>query len=314
MPASIAYAQRHKDVFRLDEAPSLSTRCLKKGEISVSECSSDSPDGGLSSSFPEDDAYSIHLMLREYLDCENWEGGRALSRTHARLGTTQLYDIKRDPRFVMDKPFHVLAFYIPRIVFDTIAEEANAKRISELRYTPGVGFDDAVVRSLSGAMLAALAQPEQASRLFVENVTLAVATHVAQTYGGLSQARGVRGGLAGWQQSRACEMMDAQLDGTTPLAEIAAACGLSTGHFARAFRTSMGYPPHTWLLRRRVDAAKALLADKRLALSEIALAAGFSDQSHFTRVFSKIVGVSPGAWRRSMCGGQLNREMSGDAF
>jgi methylphosphotriester-DNA--protein-cysteine methyltransferase len=67
---------------------------------------------------------------------------------------------------------------------------------------------------------------------------------------------------------------------------------------ARAFRQSVGMPPHQWLMQHRVDPARALLLSSPLALSDIALACGFAGQSHFTRAFTRRVGTSPGAWRR----------------
>jgi len=60
------------------------------------------------------------------------------------------------------------------------------------------------------------------------------------------------------------------------------------------------------LLRRRVEVAKSLMRDRRLSLADIALSAGFADQSHFTRVFTQQVGISPNAWRRTVTGGQSN--------
>jgi transcriptional regulator GlxA family with amidase domain len=75
---------------------------------------------------------------------------------------------------------------------------------------------------------------------------------------------------------------------------------LSTSHFTRAFRASTGLAPFQWLAHRRVDTAKVLLRQRRVSLREIALACGFSDQSHFTRVFSRIVGTSPGTWQRNL--------------
>jgi len=78
---------------------------------------------------------------------------------------------------------------------------------------------------------------------------------------------------------------------------LARKCGLSVTHFSRAFRRSVGMPPHQWLLHRRVDKARSLLECSKQELSEIALACGFADQSHFTRVFSRLVGTSPRAWR-----------------
>jgi AraC-like DNA-binding protein len=93
-------------------------------------------------------------------------------------------------------------------------------------------------------------------------------------------------------------MLAGDLTGATSLHEIARACGLSVGHFSRAFRRSMGLPPHAWLLQRRVEAAKAMLRRREESLSLIALACGFADQSHLTRVFTRHVGLSPGAWRK----------------
>lgn len=107
-----------------------------------------------------------------------------------------------------------------------------------------------------------------------------------------------RGGLAPWQMQRAKELMTANLQEHVPLSQLAARCGLSMRHFARAFRQSTGVPPHRWLLNHRVGQAKELLRNLAMSLAEIALACGFADQSHFTRTFTAVVGVGPGLWRR----------------
>jgi AraC family transcriptional regulator len=83
------------------------------------------------------------------------------------------------------------------------------------------------------------------------------------------------------------------------LDELAALANLSAKHFARAFRRSTGMPPHRWLIERRIDRAKALLSTGDLSLAEIALACGFADQSHFTAMFRKAVGATPGSFRRN---------------
>ena len=82
------------------------------------------------------------------------------------------------------------------------------------------------------------------------------------------------------------------------LVQLAEECGLSVAHFARAFRQSLKTSPHRWLLERRIERAMAMLSREQASLADIALACGFSDQSHFTRVFAKHAGVSPGQWRR----------------
>src|SRR5271169_6871111 len=72
--------------------------------------------------------------------------------------------------------------------------------------------------------------------------------------------------------------------------------------FSRAFRKAVGIPPHRWVIQERITLAKTLLRNAPTPLSEVALACGFSDQSHFTRYFSALVGINPRVWRRSVGG------------
>jgi AraC family transcriptional regulator len=147
------------------------------------------------------------------------------------------------------------------------------------------------------------AGPDETNQLFVDHIMLAFTAHVAQTYGGLRRTTEPdRGGLAAWQAKRACERLESDLGGKLSLEQIAAEFDLSVSHFSRAFRISTGLPPHQWLLRQRVKAAKQLMTVRDLPLSEIAISAGFANQSHFTKVFSALVGVSPGSWRREALG------------
>ena len=104
------------------------------------------------------------------------------------------------------------------------------------------------------------------------------------------------------RRSAPAKSSKSDLGGTLSLQKIAAEFDLSVSHFSRAFRISTGLPPHQWLLQQRVKAAKQLMTVRDLPLSEIAISAGFANQSHFTRVFSAAVGVSPAAWRREAYG------------
>ncbi|MBD0276003.1 MAG: helix-turn-helix transcriptional regulator [Acetobacteraceae bacterium] len=82
-----------------------------------------------------------------------------------------------------------------------------------------------------------------------------------------------------------------------PLAELASVAGLSEPHFARAFRLTTGDPPHRFVVRRRVERAKALLRDTEEPVSQIALASGFASHSHLSTRFRRLVGVTPSAFR-----------------
>jgi transcriptional regulator GlxA family with amidase domain len=105
--------------------------------------------------------------------------------------------------------------------------------------------------------------------------------------------------LAPWQLKRVTEFINANLADTLQLCDLAALSGLSPSHFGRAFKGSTGLPPHRWHLNLRIERARTMLTDAGASLADVACATGFADQSHFTRVFSRTVGMSPGAWRRS---------------
>ncbi|MBR0693966.1 AraC family transcriptional regulator [Bradyrhizobium lablabi] len=298
------FGQRLGQFLHLEHAPpSLITRSLRSVELAVTETRNDAPVPGLSGSLTAEDAFLVSLKLHDYPDCELWERGKCVMKADVQAGATYLYDLKRDPRYVIDKPFHSLFFYVTRSALDGIAEQSGAPRVGDLDCRLGVGHDDEVIRHTGASLLQALRRPAETNQLFIDYTMLALTAHVAQTYGGLRRvSEPARGGLAPWQAKRACERLEADLGGKFSLQQIAAEFDLSVSHFSRAFRLSVGLPPHQWLLRQRVKVAKQLMTIRDLPLSEIAISAGFANQSHFTRVFSAVVGASPGAWRREVHG------------
>ena len=106
------------------------------------------------------------------------------------------------------------------------------------------------------------------------------------------------GGLAPWQADLALRLLLRDPSEDVPVAALASRCGLSRSYFIRAFKVSMGLPPHHWLMRHRVDRALGMLERSSDSIAAIALSCGFADQSHLTRVFHAAVGTSPAAWRR----------------
>jgi AraC family transcriptional regulator len=298
--ATDAYGERLAARLRVESAPALVTRALRNAEMAVTEIRCENSSPRMSHPIQREDAYLVSLLFNEISDREYWEDGRRISVSDFQAGQTCIYDLKRNPIVLLRKQ-HVLHFYLPRAALNMIADDADAPRIGDLKYKFGVGSNDATIASLGSTMLPALSRPEQANRLFVDHVMLAVAAHVAETYGGMrSASRPERGGLAPWQVRRATELLGASLEDGVTLQEVARECRLSVSHFAHAFRVTMGMAPYKWLLAHRVEVAKERLRDSRLALSDVAFACGFADQSHLTRVFTRMVGLSPGAWRRAL--------------
>ena len=107
------------------------------------------------------------------------------------------------------------------------------------------------------------------------------------------------GGLAPWQKRRSLELLQQHMRGELRLACLVEACRLSSSHFARSFKKTFGTTVHQYLLGRRVAAAKEMLSRTSVALTEVALETGFSDQAAFNRTFKAITGVTPGQWRRA---------------
>lgn len=111
---------------------------------------------------------------------------------------------------------------------------------------------------------------------------------------------GLGGGrLAPWQVTRVRRFIDSNLSKKIGPRDFANLTRLSISHFARAFRATVGEAPHAYLIHRRIERAKELMLETDLPLAQIALDCGLADQAHMTRLFGRVVGISPGAWRRT---------------
>lgn len=105
-----------------------------------------------------------------------------------------------------------------------------------------------------------------------------------------------------WQIRKVTSHVEAHLDRPIRNEDLATIVRLTPSHFGRAFRNSFGEPPHEYVIRRRVEHAQGLMLSTDAPLSEIALDCGLADQSHLTRLFRRMVGESPRAWRRARIG------------
>jgi AraC family transcriptional regulator len=108
-----------------------------------------------------------------------------------------------------------------------------------------------------------------------------------------------RGGLAPWQIRRVTEYIEEHLASSIRLQDLAGIARLSHSHFCRAFKESLGHPAHAYVMRRRVQRAQGLMLTTPESLSQIAALCGMADQAHFCKLFRRLVGESPNAWRRA---------------
>jgi len=104
--------------------------------------------------------------------------------------------------------------------------------------------------------------------------------------------------LTAWQRRRVLEHIETSL--ATPIRnrELAALVSFSEFHFNVAFRNSLGTSPHEFIIRRRIERAQQLMLSTAMPLCDIAVECGLADQAHLSRLFRKVVGETPAAWRR----------------
>jgi AraC family transcriptional regulator len=160
---------------------------------------------------------------------------------------------------------------------------------------------DRETRTLVDAYLARALGQDLPSTLEMDCRANLVALALVQRHSSLSPGISARRlALTPRRLARAKEFIEAHLADDFNLKAVAAAVDLSPFHFARAFKRETGLPPHRYLMERRVELARSLLADAEISLAQIALACGFAGQSHFTTAFRRCAGMTPGAWRNML--------------
>jgi AraC family transcriptional regulator len=107
------------------------------------------------------------------------------------------------------------------------------------------------------------------------------------------------GGLSRAQRQLLNQYFEENLDRNLSLAELAGVVQLSVFHFTRKFRTEFGCPPHAYVTHKRIERAKAQLARRDIPLKVVAANCGFSDQSHMTRLFRRLLGATPAEYRKA---------------
>ncbi|MFG1421401.1 helix-turn-helix transcriptional regulator [Roseixanthobacter liquoris] len=239
------------------------------------------------------------LQLQDQPAHDFWADDRHIPVPRAPRGSLSIVDLRRDSSALFTERLDSLHLHLPREALEGLAIDAGATPVGTLTLDGEWSTSDEIARQLSPLLAAAAEAPGRLAQAYIDHLVLAMAAHVASTYGGLRPMRPRRGSLAPWQLRRAQELLSQSLSGEVSLHAVAEACGLSTSYFARAFKVSTGMPPHAWLQARRIERARGLLSDRRLALADIALRCGFADQSHFTRAFRRATGLTPALWRRA---------------
>ena len=228
--------------------------------------------------------------------------GKVVSTGNIPAFRANVIDLASEPTLWGERGIHYAHFHLRRAVIDELAADLGYARIGEFR--GAVAEDDAVLAQMARGVAPFLGRDIRPPPLALDQLELILAAHVMNQYADpRKKSSSPAGGLAAWQRGRATELLRENLDGTVRLADLARECELSVSHFARSFKASFGVTCHQWLTGRRIERAKELLALTSMPLADVAINSGFGDQAAFTRTFHRVVGATPGQWRREHGGG-----------
>jgi AraC family transcriptional regulator len=196
--------------------------------------------------------------------------------------------------------YDVLHLHVPTDLITECARDLPGD--DSTGYSPGEAliFDPTMER-LARAMLEADQVGDTFGQIYADCISISIVMRL------LGAARRINGqerpkpaGLVKWRLKRAIDYVEEHLDEPVSLADIATASGLTSMHFAAQFRVATGSRPHEYVMRRRIERAQQLLIAQSVSLVDVALSVGFQNQSHFSTVFKRFVGLPPGAWRAQL--------------
>jgi len=213
-------------------------------------------------------------------------------------------------RWVMhDDNDTALILSLPTTLLNDVAEEYgyDARRV-EIRNR--FQERDPQIENICWALKTEMEADYPSGSLYVDSLAVSVASRLIHSHSSVAQQVKERnGGLSGHRLKQVLSFIDENLAETISLPQIAAIAGISVSHLKPVFRASVGMPVHQYVIRRRIERAKTLLAHGKLPIAEIALASGFSHQSHLARHMRRLTGISPLALREKIAALPVSTQM-----
>jgi AraC family transcriptional regulator len=161
-----------------------------------------------------------------------------------------------------------------------------------------VEFEDNMLRTAMLQFDAILNDPSLDQPGYAETLAVLLAFEIGRLKNQMRASAAPRSGLPQWQVRVVMDYLESHLADKTTISELSGLLHLSRFHFIRAFKKTVGMPPHQFILRRRVERARELLANNDLSIGEIAERTGFNGAAQLSRAFRQIVGTTPTDFRR----------------
>jgi len=194
----------------------------------------------------------------------------------------------------------ILQVYLRQSVYEAAVNEMYGCEASGALVVPRFALVDPFLEQMAIATATALRERRE-DGLYIDSLAQMIAVHLASAH----STRASRGAmprpaasLPSWKMRRLMEFIEANLDRDLSLEKMAAEVDISPLYLPRAFKNAFGQSPHRYVLSRRIGRAQDLLRSTSDPVVEVALACGFSSQSHLSNWFVRVVGVSPAVYRK----------------
>ncbi len=237
------------------------------------------------------DHYVVSINMGQRLQAEQIVEGKYHQTTYFQ-GMAVICPIHRDHSFRWNTELQVLSLHLNPGLFSLQALELLGSDQVEL--IPNFGFQDELIYYIGLALQAELRSQGGGSRLYAETLANALAIHLVRHYSTQNhRTRTYKGGFPQHKLRLVTDYINNYLERQLSLKELAAIAQLSQYHFCHAFKQAVGLSPHQYLIQQRVERAKQLLRQGEMSLGAVAIACGFSHQSHLHRHFKRLTGVTP---------------------
>lgn len=207
-------------------------------------------------------------------------------------GAMALVPMKHSNQARWEQQIEVMMLNLDSQLLSRNAEELF--EIDQIELLPYAQIYDSLILQIGMALKADLESHKLGGRLYAETLTNALAVHLLRNYSSHNyKLVCYLGGLSPTQLALIKDYINDRLDQELNLEELTAIAQLSAYHFCRSFKRSTGFTPHQYVIRQRVERAKLMLKGGKMAIAEVAIACGFTHQSHLNRHFKRLTGVTP---------------------
>ncbi len=233
---------------------------------------------------------AIHVGRSVLVDCSR---GGMKHRGLSVHGYSDIIPADTPSRWEMKEPDTILLLSVAQSLLKTVAEESghDPRHIEILNRFQ---TRDTKIEHIGWALEAEMETGYPNGRLYVESLAQGLAIHLLNRHSSQShEVTSPKGGIPGHRLKQVLSYIEDNLSQDLSLQNIAEVSGLSASYFKTAFRTSVGHPVHQYVIQRRVERARSLLAEGELPISQVALETGFAHQSHLAHHMRRVLGVTP---------------------